>query len=142
MKLSSKIVILVLSFVFVVACSKNSPTPVYDPSVVNSCPTGYVDSTSYNGSEVSASGWAADKEDGVSIEKIVVYLDNQIIGNVTSRLERKDVSDVYKNPAWLASGWEFKTTLKVSTGKHILSVVIHDKMGAVTKLNEKELGVD
>jgi len=128
----------------VVSCSKRESfdSNKFDASVTNSCPKGNVEVVQYIEGTINAIGWALDPEDGTPVANIVVYVDNKIMGKAQLGLDRQDVASFFKNPDWNKSGWEVKSKLALPKGKHILSVVVYDKMEAVTKLTDKEFIVN
>lgn len=141
-ELTNRCIFSLLALVLLAAsCSKNE-MPQFDATVANSCPKGNLEVVAYAGGTLHVIGWALDPEDGVPVARIVVYVDNKIVGNGTTGMERQDVASFFKNPGWSKAGWEIKNKLSLPKGKHVLSVVVYDKMEAVTKLNEKEFNVN
>jgi len=108
----------------------------------NTLPTGYLDSALYQKGQLLASGWAADKEDGSPVNKVMVYVDNKFIGDARLGLIRVDVPAAMKNPNWKNSGWNFSKPLPLSKGVHVVSAVAIDKQGEKTKLNTIKVTIE
>jgi hypothetical protein len=100
----------------------------------NTPPTGWMDSATYKNNQILANGWAADKEDGAPVEKVMVYIDDKFVGNARIGLDRKGVATVMKNQKWERSGWDFLKTVKLSKGVHEVYAIAFNKKGTKVKL--------
>jgi len=82
------------------------------------------------GGIVTASGWAADNEDGAPVSMVKVLLDGVSIGNVALGGSRPDVATAYNRPDFTNSGWSFTGSVRTaSVGGHTLTAVGYDSSG-------------
>jgi hypothetical protein len=130
------VILSTLMLIFTCSCSE-SYVKNFKTSEVNTLPEGYMDSIEYKEGILFASGWSADKEDGAPLEKILIYVDNKLLGKVTKKgIQRPDVANYSKNPNWLLSGWELRMEISLAKGTHRAFAVSFDKMEGFTKLDE------
>jgi len=103
----------------------------------NDPPMGSLDSVKYEKGQFYAAGWAADKEDGVPLKNIIVYIDSKPVGVPTTGIKRDDVAQAHVNQNWLMSGWEIKTELQLPKGNHIVFFIALDKNNAIIVSEKK-----
>jgi hypothetical protein len=114
----------------------------FETSGINNSPEGALDFSEYKDGVITAKGWSADKEDGAPIEKVMIYVDNKVLGKVTKKgIEREDVVKFYNKPAWIRSGWEIEAIVPLTKGKHMIFAVSYDKAEAFSKTAEKEFTI-
>jgi hypothetical protein len=144
------VVVLLLVSVVLLSCSKGSeppPAPAGSttstaPAGPNTPPEGFLDLATYEKGHFRAGGWAADKEDNAPVKKVMVYVDNKILGEAELGIQRGDVATEKKNPNWKNSGWEINKQIPLDKGSHQVYAVAVDKQGAEVKLpNEKNITV-
>lgn len=131
------VVFLLISVVFI-ACSKGPETPPPPQSGLNTPPEGFLDLVTYEKGKIRVGGWAADKEDNAPVKKVMVYVDNKLLGEAELGIQRGDVAAGKQNPNWKNSGWEINKQITLDKGGHTVHAVAEDKGGAQGKLaNEK-----
>lgn len=133
---------ILLMFLFFTSCSDSIHTENFKSPEINALPGGNIDIAQYAGKTFYAAGWAADKEDGVAVPKVMVYVDNKLLGKASPGLERPDVASHFNNPAWTKSGWDIKANIPLNKGKHIAYAVVYDRMEAFSKSPEREFTVN
>jgi len=105
----------------------------------NTPPVGYIDNATGSVGQnrtVTASGWAADNEDGAPVAKVSIRLDGTELGVATRGLARPDVANADHRPDWLNSGWSASVNVgAVAPGNHTLTAVAFDSQGAQTVLS-------
>ena len=129
---------------FVVSCSEKSSihTENFNTAGVNDLPRCSLDAAEFKAGTLSVDGWAADQEDGVPVPRVMVYVDNKLVGKATLGIERPDVATHFKNSNWTRAGWQMRAALPLSKGKHTLFAVAYDKMEAFSKSVDKEFAVE
>ena len=116
---------LVGSVIFISACSQekdyseNFTTP-------NDAPLGSYDMAKYEDGVFRGIGWSADKEDGVSLKKVLVYVDGKAAGEAKFIHNRPDVVAVFKNDRWLKSGWQVSAKIPLNKGPHTSMALSYD----------------
>jgi hypothetical protein len=121
---------LIGSVIFISACSqekdysKNFTAP-------NDAPLGSYDAVKYENGVFTGIGWSADKEDGVSLKKVMVYVDGKAAGEAKFLINRPDVVGVFKNDIWLKSGWKISVTIPLNKGPHTSMALSYDSKGAL-----------
>jgi hypothetical protein len=131
--------VLLILAVFIFACDKGPiHTENFKTAAVNNLPQCNLDVAQFRDGTLYTAGWATDAEDGVSIKRVMVYVDNKLAGPAKLGYERPDVGTFFKNPNWIKSGWEIKAKLPLTKGKHTIFAVAYDKMEALTKTREIE----
>ena len=121
---------LIGSVIFIAACSqekdysKNFTTP-------NDAPLGSYDVAKYEKGVFTGIGWSADKEDGVSLKKVLVYIDGKEAGEAKFIVNRPDVVGVFKNDRWLKCGWQVSAQIPLSKGPHISMALSYDSKDAL-----------
>jgi|GEM_PF-2838452 len=109
-------------------------------------PFAWCDSVTVNGSTLSASGWAVDKEDGAPIAKVEVFIDGNSYGNADLGFLRTDVADYmvknlgYPGPAsrYNNCGWQFNSNIAdLGTGSHSIRFVAHDNQDATSEFGAR-----
>jgi hypothetical protein len=136
------VLILLICMVFVLSCSE-SYTKNFKTGDVNRLPEGNVDEMEYKNGVFHARGWSADKEDGAPLNKVLIYIDNKLLGKVTQKaLERPDVAKFFNNQNYVPSGWQFTAKVTLSRGKHFAYAVAYDNMEGLTKIQAKEFVVE
>jgi hypothetical protein len=119
-------VILILG-ISLLSCSKKPSTPS----------SGFLDSINYENGLVSAWGWAADKDDGAPVEKVMVFVDDKMIGEAKLGLDRQGVADEMKNPNWVKSGWTLSVQMPLEKGKHKAHAISVNKRGEQLRLHHE-----
>lgn len=104
--------------------SKNFTTP-------NDVPMGAYDVAKYEKGVFTGIGWSADKEDGVSLKKVMVYIDGKEVGEAKFMVNRPDVVGVFKNDQWLKCGWQVSAKIPLSKGPHISMALSYDSKDAL-----------
>jgi hypothetical protein len=121
---------LIGSMIFIAACSdekdysKNFTTP-------NDPPVGSYDVAKYEKGIFTGIGWSADKEDGVSLKKVMVYIDGKQAGEAKFVVNRPDVVGVFKNDQWLKCGWQVSAQIPLSKGPHTSMALSYDSKDAL-----------
>lgn len=121
---------LIGSVIFISACSqekdysKNFTAP-------NEAPLGSYDVAKYENGVFTGIGWSADKEDGVSLKKVLVYVDGKAAGEAKFLINRPDVVGVFKNDLWLKSGWKISATIPLNKGPHTAMALSYDSKDAL-----------
>jgi hypothetical protein len=131
-----------ICLVLVSSCSE-SYKKNFKTGDVNNLPEGNLDYMEYKNGVFHARGWSADKEDGAPLNKVLLYIDNKLLGKVTQKaLERPDVVNFFKNQNYMKSGWEFMAKVPLTKGKHFAYAVAYDNMEGFTRIQEKEFVVE
>jgi hypothetical protein len=118
------------SVIFISACSqekdygKNFAAP-------NDAPLGSYDVAKYENGVFTGMGWSADKEDGVSLKKVLVYVDGKAAGEAKFLINRPDVVGVFKNDLWLKSGWQISAKIPLNKGPHTSMALSYDSKDAL-----------
>jgi hypothetical protein len=87
------------------------------------------------GSNLNASGWAADFEDGSPVARVEIWIDGLRVGNATLGGSRPDVASAYHDPRYTNSGWSFTYNIgNLAPGSHTVTAVAFDSAGANTTL--------
>jgi hypothetical protein len=130
--------IFVLFLAGIASCKNNGAPAVAPPDFqimdADSPIEGYFDRAVYEKGYISADGWAVDKENSAQAAKVMIYLDNQLLGEATSGKSRADVAAVKNNPNWTNSGWLFKKRASLSKGSHEIYALVLDKQGTAFRL--------
>jgi hypothetical protein len=146
MKIFKKILLFTFMIltISIISCSDKGAihTENFKTPAVNNLPQGNLDIGSYRDGTLYAAGWSADLEDGVSVKRVMVYVDNKLVGQAKLGLERPDVGTFFKNPNWVKSGWEIRAKIPLNKAKHTLYAVVYDKMEAFTKYPEIEFIIE
>ena len=131
-------VLSVSSQIQITVTSDSAPAGSFD--TVSGVATGTT--TVSSGGLVTATGWAADNEDGSPVSKVVILLDGQPIGNATLGGSRPDVAAAYNNSAWGKSGWNFTGSIfGAVAGTHTITAAAYDSSGNQTVLNSDTITV-
>jgi hypothetical protein len=140
---------LLVTGVSLVSCSdKNSEkmrihAENFKTDAVNTLPLGNLETVRYEEGVLWANGWCADAEDGAPVQRVMIYVDNKLLGQAELDRERPDVAKHFNNPKWSKSGWEMKAELPLARRKHTLFAFCYDKRDAPAKVGEdKEFVVD
>jgi hypothetical protein len=104
--------------------AKNFDTP-------NVAPLCFYDVTTYDKGVFTGIGWAADKEDGAPLKKIIVYVDGKAVGEAKYYADRSDVVTMYKNERWLKSGWRVVEKIPLEKGPHSSMALAYDSNDAL-----------
>jgi hypothetical protein len=121
---------LIGSMIFIAACSdekdysKNFTTP-------NDVPLGSYDVVKYEKGVFTGIGWSADKEDGVALKKVLVYVDGKVVGEAKFEVNRPDVVGVFKNDQWLKCGWQVSAQIPLGKGPHTSMALSYDSKDAL-----------
>lgn len=125
---------LLLTFVLIfsitiLSCSGKSKIPS----------SGFLDfvNVKYENGLFYAWGWAADKEAGAPVEKVIVYIDEKWIGDARLGLDRPWVAKETMNPDWLKSGWEISVPISLEKGIHRVYVLSLNKRGEKLRLHHE-----
>jgi hypothetical protein len=104
-------------------------------------PVGYLDTIAVQPQQLTASGWAIDREDGAPVTTVDFFLDGNRFGQADLGLLRTDVGTYattslgYPGPAdrFNGAGWSFNYDLRpLSPGTHAVSFMARDSTGATT----------
>ena len=80
-------------------------------------------------SNLFASGWVADLEDGVP--GVQILIDGNVVGTATTGDPRPDVASAFGNAAYTNSGFHFNYNIgSLSVGSHFVDAVATDSAGA------------
>ena len=90
-------------------------------------PLCFYDFAKYEKGGFTAIGWAADKEDGAPLKKIIVYVDGKAVGEAKYYTDRSDVVSMYKNERWLKSGWRVSVKIPLEKGPHTSMALAYDQ---------------
>ncbi|HBB16385.1 MAG TPA: hypothetical protein DCZ97_05035 [Syntrophus sp. (in: bacteria)] len=126
--------------IFIGACSqekdysKNFITP-------NDAPLGSYDVAKYEKGIFTGIGWSADKEDGVPLKKVLVYIDGKEAGEARFTINRPDVVGVFKNDNWLKCGWQISAQIPLNKGTHTSMALSYDSKDALL-VSTKEFKVE
>ena len=121
---------LIGSVIFIGACSreksyyKNFTEP-------NDAPLGSYDVAKYENGVFTGIGWSADKEDGVSLKKVLIYVDGKAAGESKFINKRPDVVSAFKNDLWLKSGWHISAKIPLNKGTHTSMALSYDSKDAL-----------
>ena len=107
----------------------------------NVAPVCFYDVVTYDKGVFTGIGWAADKEDGAPLKKIIVYVDGKAVGEAKYYTDRSDVSVMYKNERWLKSGWRVVEKIPLEKGLHSSMALAYDKNEAL-KVAVKDFKVE
>lgn len=119
-------VILIVT-IALISCSKKPTTPS----------SGFLDAVTYENGQLSAVGWAGDKEDGAPVEKVMVFVDDKMIGEARLGIDRQGVADEMKNPNWVKSGWTLSVPMSLDKGIHKVHAVSVNKRGEQLRLHHE-----
>src|SRR5574340_872038 len=80
------------SLIFISACSQEEKKD-YSKNFakINDAPVGFYDVAKYENGVFTGIGWSADKEDGVPLKKVLVYVDGKLAGEAEFQIDRPDV---------------------------------------------------
>lgn len=126
---------LMISAIFISACSiemnygDNFTTP-------NNAPVGFYDQAKYEKGVFTGMGWSADKEDGVPLKMVLVYVDGKAVGEAKFQANRDDVVNAYRNDRWLKSGWQVSASIPLSPGPHTSQALCFDSRDALLVLSK------
>jgi hypothetical protein len=119
------------SVIFISACSQEKD---YSENFAapNDAPVGNYDVAKYENSVFTGIGWSADKEDGVSLKKVLVYVDGKAAGEAKLLIiNRPDVVGAFKNDLWLKSGWQISAKIPLNKGPHTSMALSYDSKDAL-----------
>ncbi len=122
------------------ACSQEKDY-ARDFDTSNVPPLCFYDLALYEKGGFTAIGWAADKEDGAPLKKIIVYVDGKAVGEAKYYTDRSDVVSMYKNERWLKSGWRVSIKIPLEKGPHTSMALAYDKDEAL-KVAVKDFKVE
>ncbi len=138
--------ILLMIGISLVSCSEKNSEKIHAENFktdsVNTLPQGNLDTVRYEKGILSANGWCSDAEDGTPVQRVMIYVDNKLLGQAKLDSERPDVAKYFNNQKWIKSGWEIKAELPLSKRQHTLFAFCYDKMEAPAKLGDKEFVVN
>jgi hypothetical protein len=126
--------------IFISACSQDKDYS-QNFSTPNDAPMGFYDIAKYEKGVFTGIGWAADKEDGAPLKKILVYVDGKAVGEAKYYTDRSDVVSMYKNDRWLKSGWRVSEKIPLNKGLHSSMALIYDNSDAL-KVAAKDFKVE
>lgn len=126
--------------IFISACSQETDySKNFDAP--NNAPLGSYDVAKYENGVFTGIGWSADKEDGVSLKKVLVYVDGKAAGEAKFLINRPDVVGVFKNDLWLKSGWQISAMIPLNKGPHTSMALSYDSEDALL-VTTKEFKVE
>jgi hypothetical protein len=128
------------SVIFISACSQEKD---YSENFAapNDAPIGNFDVAKYENGVFTGIGWSADKEDGVSLKKVLVYVDGKAVGEAKFLINRPDVVGAFKNDLWLKSGWQVWAKIPLNKGPHTSMALSYDSKEALL-VTKKEFKVE
>ena len=126
--------------IFITACSQEKDYSENFTSP-NKAPIGSYDVAKYENGVFTGIGWSADKEDGVSLKKVLVYIDGKAAGEAKFTYNRPDVVAMFKNDRWLKSGWKMSAKIPLDKGPHTSMALSYDREDALL-LSIKEFKVE
>jgi len=129
MKIKSYILLTVI-LIFSIAIPSCSDKPKIPSS-------GFLDLVKYENGLFYAWGWAADKEDGAPVEKVMIYIDEKWIGDARLGLDRPGVATEMMNPNWLKSGWELSVPISLEKRIHRVYALSLNKQGQRLRLHHE-----
>ena len=90
---------------------------------------------------ITTQGWVLDRD---GIDRVLVYVDNVVVGTATFGLARPAISLRYPGfPNTLGPGWEFTLdSADFSNGVHELQVIAFDLEGQSTLLGQREIVIN
>ena len=104
---------------------------------------GNIDLAEYADGILLVTGWSSDEENGGPVERVVIYLDSELLGPVTQMgIERPDVAEYFDNQNRLLSGWELRMKTRLHEGKHRAFAIAYNKREGLINLPEKEFVVE
>lgn len=121
---------LMVSLIFISACSDEKDYSK-NFTIPNDVPVGSYDVAKYEKGVFTGIGWSADKEDGVSLKKVLVYVDGKEVGEAKFVVSRPDVVAVFKNDQWLKCGWQVSARIPLSKGPHTSMALSYDSKEAL-----------
>ena len=116
--------------IFISACSEEKDY-IKNLTAPNEVPVGAYDVAKYEKGVFTGIGWSADKEDGVSLKKVMVYVDGKEVGEAKFTVNRPDVVAVFKNDQWLKCGWQVSVRIPLSKGPHTSMALSYDGKDAL-----------
>jgi hypothetical protein len=125
--------------ILIASCSKDETIHEknFRSPETNKLPFGHLDVAYYKDGIFQASGWAADTEDSAPIQKVMVYIDNKLLGKASMGFERPDVAKHFNTPKWSKSGWQMKAKIPLSKEQHTVSAYAYDSMEVPVKFSEE-----
>jgi hypothetical protein len=121
---------LIGTMIFIAACSEERDYRK-NFTIPNDAPVGAYDVAKYEKGVFTGIGWSADKEDGVSLKKVLVYIDGKEVGDAKFMINRPDVVGVLKNDRWLKCGWQISAQIPLSKGTHTSMALSYDSKDAL-----------
>jgi hypothetical protein len=115
---------------FICACSqeqdysKNFTAPNDPPEIC-------YDMVKYEKGVLTCAGWSTDKEDGVSLKKVLVYVDGKAVGEAKLGGDRPDVAAAFKNNLLQKSGWNLSASIPLAKGSHTSMALSYDSKDAL-----------
>lgn len=120
------------SLIFISACSQEEKKD-YSKNFakINDAPVGFYDVAKYENGVFTGIGWSADKEDGVPLKKVLVYVDGKLAGEAEFQIDRPDVVKAFNNDKWLRSGWTMSVRIPLNKGPHYSMALSYDSKDAL-----------
>ena len=120
------------SLIFISACSQEEKKD-YSKNFakINDAPVGFYDVAKYENGVFTGTGWSADKEDGVPLKKVLVYVDGKLAGEAEFLIDRPDVVKTFNNDKWLRSGWTMSVRIPLNKGPHYSMALSYDSKDAL-----------
>ena len=92
--------------------------------------------------KVTASGWAADWEDGTTPTHVTVSVDGKVAGTVTASNPRPDVAAYFANPAFANTGWSLTLNISgLSLGSHTVTAMATDSASATSPIGSLNFSI-
>lgn len=121
---------LIGTLIFISACSDEKDYSK-NFTIPNDAPVGSYDVVKYEKGIFTGVGWSADKEDGVSLKKVLVYIDGKEVGEAKFVTSRPDVVAAHKNDLWLKCGWQVTARIPLGKGPHTSMALSYDSKDAL-----------
>jgi len=121
---------LIVAMIFLAACSDEKDY-ARNFAIANDAPMGAYDVAKYEKGRFTGIGWSADKQDGVALKKVLVYIDGKEVGEAKFIINRPDVVAVFKNENWLKCGWQISAQIPLSKGPHTSMALSYDSKDAL-----------
>lgn len=112
---------------------------------LNATGQGYVDSITFDGKRVSASGWAASDSSNAPITTIRIFLaGNTVYDGGFESTPRPDVASSKQRPDWQNSGWKiaFELPDDIKAGDYAVTASVHTAdAGSITLTSTQTLSI-
>lgn len=111
-------------------------------SSAGQCAINAVYGTFATGGRLAATGFAFDSEGGAPVQKVALYLDGSVPGEVSLRGFRPDVRTHFGREDYLWSGWNGTLSLEgVKPGSHTVTLVATSESGKAIPCGEQAIQV-